>query len=86
MAEKEKPKKEFRAGSVRATVWENQRSKDGREFSVASVHVERRYRDADGNWQSTSTFGIRELSLLQLVAAKAFEYLAVTEREPNGEE
>ena len=81
----EKPKKEFRAGSVRATLWENEREKNGQKFTVASVQIERRYRDKEGEWRSSASFGKTDLPLLQLVAAKAFEFLTVSERDPNGE-
>ena len=82
----EKPIKKINAGCVSASIWENQRTKDGREFNVASVRIERRYRGQDGNWQSTNSFGKAELPLVALVVAKAFEYLTLSEREPNGEE
>jgi len=80
-----KPIKEFRAGSVRATLWENSRSKDDREFSVISVTIERRYQDGQGEWKATNSFSRNELPLVQLVAAKAFEFIAVTERDPRQE-
>ena len=83
----EKPKKEYRAGSVRATIWENDRAdKDGQKFTVASVQIERRYPDQDGNWQSTNSFRKADLPLVQVVTAKAFEYLTVSERDPDGQE
>lgn len=80
----EKPVKEFKAGSVRASVWENHREKNGQKFNVQSVRIERRFRDQEGNWKSSNSFGTRELPLLQVVVAKAFEHLVLNEREPNG--
>ncbi len=82
----EQPIKKIMAGAVSCSIWENKRAKDGREFSVASARIERRYRDQDGNWQSTNSFGKAELPLVALVVTKAFEYLTLSEREPDGEE
>ncbi len=57
MAQGDKPVKEFRAGSVRASIWRDEAVGDNDEtFRVFSVRVERRYKDAEGNWQSTSRF------------------------------
>ena len=88
MPEEEKkglPKKEWRSSAVRATIWEDERAKDGRVFNVNKVSFERHYKDKDGNWQSAKSFGKTDLLPLRVVAAKAFEYLCVTERDPNTE-
>ena len=56
MAQGDKPIKEFRAGRVRASIWQDEVTRGVDEsFSVFSVRVEKRYKDATGNWQSTST-------------------------------
>jgi len=84
MAQGDKPIKEFRAGSVRASIWQDEvAGKDAESFSVFSVRVEKRYKDATGNWQSTTRFKRGELADLELVAFKAREFVSLNEREPS---
>jgi hypothetical protein len=54
MAQGDRPVKEFRAGSVRASVWQDEvAGKDEEAFSAFSVRVEKRFKDTQGVWQST---------------------------------
>jgi len=81
-----KPLKEFAAGSVRATIWENSRERGKQQFTTHTVRVERTYKDLNDEWQSTNGFNTNDLPNLELVARKAFEFLSVREREPQDEE
>ena len=82
----EKPQKEFRAGSVRATIWEQKRTKDDREFVTQSVTVERRYKDDAANeWRSTNSFNTSDLPNIVVVVTKAYEFLTLKERDPAKE-
>ena len=78
----DKPVKTFKVGGIRAAIWENTVKRDGEDVVVQSVQIDRTYKDGD-DWKRTSKFGVRDLPKVQLVAAKAFEHLAL-ERE-NGE-
>ena len=78
--------KRFRAGSVRASVWRNEETDDnGEAFSVFNVQVDRSYKDADGNWQSTTGFRSRDLADLELVLFKAREFVSLKEEDPAEE-
>ena len=84
MAQGDKPVKEFRAGSVRASIWRDEiAGKDEQMVEVFSARIEKRYKDASGNWQSTSRFNRADLADLELVAFKAREFLSVKQREPD---
>jgi len=74
--EKNTPEKKFRAGAISATVWKNQ-SKEGNEFS--SVSFEKGYKDAKGEWQSTSHLNVNDLPKALVVIGKAFEHLSLKE-------
>jgi len=74
--EKNTPEKKFRAGAVSATVWKNQ-SKEGNEFS--SVSFEKGYKDANGEWKSTSHLNVNDLPKALVVIGKAFEHLSLKE-------
>jgi len=84
MAQGDRPVKEFRAGSVRASIWQNQVvDKNDRSFNIFTVRVERRYKDNEGNWQSSMRFMRSDLADLELVAFKAREFISLHEREPE---
>ena|GEM_PF-1583265 len=74
--EKNMPEKKFRAGAISATVWKNQ-SKEGNEFS--SVSFEKGYKDAAGEWKSTSHLNVNDLPKALVVIGKAFEHLSLKE-------
>ena len=83
MAQGDKPVKEFRAGSVRASIWQDEiRGRGDEPWSVFSVRVEKRYKDSQGNWQSTTRFKRGDLADLELVVLKAREFISLNEREP----
>jgi len=48
---------------------------------VFSVRIEKRYKDATGNWQSTTRFKRGDLADLELVAFKAREFVSLAEKE-----
>ena len=79
------PEKRFSTGSVTATVWQNQGTKkSGESVSFRTVSFQRRYRDKEGNWQSTSTLRINDLQREALVLQQAYEFLVLKEAQnPN---
>ena len=82
MAQGDKPVKAFRAGDVRASIWRDEIPGQGEEpFEVFSVRVEKRFKDAQGVWQSTNRFRRSELADLELVVFKAREFVSLNERE-----
>ena len=82
------PLKKFRAGSVSRALWENEATVSGKTVTMLKASVERRYRDKDGNWKSSSSFGRNEIPLAVYCLGKAFE--AIVEEQDvqpdNGEE
>jgi hypothetical protein len=79
------PKKRFRCGGVAASVWENERTADGRTFTVESVTFSRRYKKNDGSWDSSSSFRPNDLPKLQVVCVRAYEYLNAKEPDRESE-
>lgn len=74
--EGKKPIEVFKAGGIRAAVWENTIKRNGQDIVVHSVQIDRTYKDGD-EWKRTSRFDARDLPKVALVARKAFEYLAL---------
>ena len=84
--DKPKPKKTFRAGSVRASIWDNEvRLSNGDLTNMPRICVERRYKNDQGEWVSTNYFNINELAKLQAVIRAAFDYLVVSQQDKNDE-
>jgi hypothetical protein len=74
------PEKKFSTGSLVATVWQNQgKSKMGEDVSFRTVNFQRRYKDKNGEWQSSSSLRVNDLPKAYLVLQKAYEYLVMRE-------
>jgi hypothetical protein len=62
---KNPPADKVRVGLITASIWENQ---DANENVYHNVTFERRYKDGKGNWQSTHSYGPRDLLELSKAA------------------
>ena len=60
----QKPQDEVRIGTVKAAIWQNDVSGKTRY----SVTFSRIYRDAEGQWKTTQSFGRNDLLVLAKVA------------------
>ncbi len=80
MSNAEKPIKEFRAGTVVASIWVSKTAIDGRSTAQHSIRVQKRYRDdRTGQWKTTTYFRPDELPKLSLVVSRAYEFLTLRE-------
>jgi len=80
-----KPVKSFRSkGGITAAVWAKDVERDGTTFTRYSVTLDKRYRDRDGSWQTSSSLFPEDLPRAQLVLGKAFEFICLQtdESEP----
>lgn len=78
-----KPTREFRAGTIVASVWETAPLAGGRSAAKYDVRIQKRYRDErSGQWKSTSYFRPEDLPKLALVASKVFEDLTLRVQDP----
>jgi hypothetical protein len=77
-----KPVKKFQAGGICAALWQNKMTlKDGRHIETLSVSLDRRYKDSDGEWKSSSSLKENDIPKAMLVLAKAYEFM--TAGDPN---
>lgn len=75
--ENNKPIQKFKAGAVEVSVWANeQQTKDG-EITVHSVKLERKYKDKNGKWNSSSSFGLNDCPKAILLLKEAYKFLAM---------
>ncbi len=70
-----KPLIKFSDGLITFTIWENSSERDGETNTFHSTSVERRYKDNDGNWKSTTSFNTRDLPTVAALALQAHAFI-----------
>ena len=75
------PEKQFRIGSVSASVFANTIDGDGnRKRKIRNVNLQRRYKDGD-DWKSSSSFGLADIPLAIRVLQLAQEHIEAAEAD-----
>ena len=69
------PVHKIRHGFVSASIWRQETDKG----ALFNVTFQRSYKDGD-TWKNSSSFGRNNLLVLSLIAARAFEWIAVQGR------
>ena len=64
------PAHQIRVGSLKAAIWENQTENGTRH----QVTFSRSYQ-VDGEWKTSTSFGLQDLAVLQQVASLAFGWI-----------
>jgi hypothetical protein len=77
---KNTPLRDFRAGGVRATVWENTHQGPRGVFTIQTVTVERTYK-AGEEWKKTNSYSLADIQKLRYVLSQAEAYLLSGEKE-----
>ncbi len=73
---KKSPEQKFKAGSVSATIWQNQgHDSEGKPTAYKTISFERSYLDKEGNWQTTNSLRVSDIPKAILVLTKAYEHL-----------
>ena len=75
-----KPIKVFRAGAVEAAIFENERTVGGRKVKMLNVVFKRSYKDKDGKWQHSDSFGINDVPKLWLLVPMVYEIMTMGDR------
>ena len=78
------PVAKFKAGQVSSAVWENDIEVKGKTITILKATVQRRYKDQDGNWQSSGSFSRNEIPLAIYCLQKAFEKIIETQSQASG--
>lgn len=74
----------FRHGACSASIFVNEVARGDNVFKVRSIAFQRRYRDSNGEWQSTSNLGVNDIPKAVLVLQKSYEYLTSFQEDSNG--
>ena len=78
------PVARFKAGEVSSALWENQVQVKGATVTMLKATVQRRYKDRNGEWQSSQSFGRNEIPLAIHCLQKAFEKIIELQSEDVG--
>ena len=76
--------KKFRAGGVPAAIWENEAKINGWTVTMLKATIERRYKDKNGEWKSSSSFGLGELPQAITALDMAMRYVSDKEATVSG--
>ena len=72
----QQPEIVFRHGACSTAIFAKEVTRGENEtFTIRTVSFQRRYRDANGDWQCTSSLGVNDIPKAILTLQKAFEYL-----------
>lgn len=66
------PVTRFRAGAVSCALWENEIEFNGRQRRILKASIAVRFKDKNGEWQSSQTFTRNEIPLAIYCLQKAF--------------
>lgn len=78
------PVARFKAGEVSSALWENQVQVKGATVTMLKATVQRRYKDRNGEWQSSQSFGRNEIPLAIHCLQNAFEKIIELQSEDAG--
>ena len=78
------PVEKFKAGQVSAAIWQNKVLVKGVEVTILKASVHRNYKDRNGQWQSSASFGRNEIPLAIYCLQKAFEKIIEKQNEELG--
>ena len=78
------PIAKFRAGQVSSALWENEIEVKGKTVTILKATVQRRYKDREGNWQSSGSFSRNEIPLAIYCLQKSFEKIIEKQQEASG--
>lgn len=74
-AAKNRPVHEERIGHIKAAVWANEGGQGGTFYSATFTRI---YRDGQGNWKTSDSFGRDDLLVLAKVADRAHTWICDT--------
>ena len=76
-----KPEQVFKAGAVRASVFQNEAFVNGKAMPLPKVVIEVRYRDKAGEWKGTNSLSINDIPKAILALQKAYDYIMTQRAE-----
>lgn len=81
-----KPEEVFKVGPVRASVFQNEITHNGRRVNLPKVVIEVRYKDRNGEWKGTNSLSVNDLPKAILALQKAYDYVTTRRHESEIEQ
>ena len=78
------PVARFKAGQVSAAIWSNEVQMPRGPVEILKATIQRRYKDHNGQWQSSTSFSRNEIPLAIHCLQKAFERIIEIQNEGPG--
>jgi len=75
------PLAKFKAGQVSSALWENEVQMPRGTVRILKATIQRRYKDKNGTWQSSTSFSRNEIPLAIHCLQKAFEKIIEKQNE-----
>lgn len=76
------PVKKFSAGTITASIWENEGTDNaGKPKKFNTVSLQKRYKDKEGEWQTANSYNASDLPKLKIVIDEAYKFVALKESE-----
>ncbi len=79
----QRPTATVRIGAVKAAIWENRKEGERTRYNVT---LSKRYRDAEGQWKTTHSFGRNDLIVIAKVADQAHSRIVELEQSEGSSE
>jgi hypothetical protein len=80
------PIKTIRCRNIRGSVWRNEVKRNGRAIAQYSVRIHKRFKNRDGNYQTTEYLFVDDLPRVCFVAQELFRFVSLTESKDAKEE
>jgi len=80
------PEHVLRFGAISASVFLNEIDAGETKKTVRNVKLQRRYRNSDGQWKSSSSLALTDLPVAIAVLQRAMDYVASKEAESTNSE
>ena len=72
------PEKRFKCGVCEVSIFENViTTKDGKKVRIKKASFQKRYKNAEGEWKSTSILDANDIPKAKLVLNEAYKYLVL---------
>ena len=70
-----------RAGTISASVWENENESNGKKFKSYSVTTQKSYKDKNDKWKESNSLMAAEVPKMTAVLQQAYEWIISQKRE-----
>ena len=77
------PVAKFKAGQVSSAVWVNEVQMPRGTGNILKATIQRRYKNKEGEWQSSGSFSRNEIPLAIYCLQKAFEKIIELQKEES---